>query len=159
MLLLAVNKNFVAADYLFTVIYSVEMIIKVLAQGFVFHKFAYLKNAWNWLDFTVILLAYLTLAFPFLPGLSALRAFRAMKMIAILPGLKTIISVIFKSAKLLLEVLLLMLFALLVIALFGLQLFKGALRHKCILNVDANFNLSDEDWDIFIHNTCNYFCF
>ncbi|KAK6494824.1 sodium channel protein 60E-like [Huso huso] len=99
---------------------------------------------------------YLTLAFPFLPGLSALRAFRALKMIAILPGLKTIISVIFKSAKQLLEVLLLMLFALLVIALFGLQLFKGALRHKCILNMDADFNVTDEDWDVFIQNTSHW---
>ncbi|XP_058856638.1 sodium channel protein type 3 subunit alpha-like isoform X2 [Acipenser ruthenus] len=49
-----------------------------------------------------------------------------------------------------------MLFALLVIALFGLQLFKGALRHKCILNMDADFNVTDEDWDVFIQNTSHW---
>ncbi|XP_051785438.1 sodium channel protein type 3 subunit alpha-like [Erpetoichthys calabaricus] len=62
------------------------MTIKILARGFVFHRFSYLRNAWNWLDFTVIVLAYLTLAFPFIPGLSALRAFRALKMISLLPA-------------------------------------------------------------------------
>ncbi|GCB82064.1 hypothetical protein scyTo_0023201, partial [Scyliorhinus torazame] len=75
---------------------------------------------------------YLTLAFPRIPGLSALRAFRALKMIAILPGLKTIIGAIFKSARLLMEVLLLMMFVLLIIALFGLQIFKGDITYETL---------------------------
>uniref|UniRef100_A0A8C4XC68 Sodium channel protein n=1 Tax=Erpetoichthys calabaricus TaxID=27687 RepID=A0A8C4XC68_ERPCA len=152
MLLLAMNRNFLVADYIFTVIYSVEMTIKILARGFVFHRFSYLRNAWNWLDFTVIVLAYLTLAFPFIPGLSALRAFRALKMISLLPGLRTIISAIFKSAKLMMEVLLLMLFVLLVITLFGIQIFKGVLRRKCVRNLDPDVNVTYEQWSSFVQN-------
>uniref|UniRef100_A0A4W3JZU7 Sodium channel protein n=1 Tax=Callorhinchus milii TaxID=7868 RepID=A0A4W3JZU7_CALMI len=146
--------------YLFTFIYTVEVIIKVLARGFALHTFSYLRNAWNWLDFTVILLAYLTLAFPQIPGLSALRAFRALKMIAILPGLKTIIGAIFKSARLLMEVLLLMLFVLLIIALFGLQIFKGVLKHKCIKNLANGINITDEEWYTYIQNQskCILYC-
>ncbi|XP_042187807.1 sodium channel protein type 4 subunit alpha A-like [Callorhinchus milii] len=143
-------------SYLFTFIYTVEVIIKVLARGFALHTFSYLRNAWNWLDFTVILLAYLTLAFPQIPGLSALRAFRALKMIAILPGLKTIIGAIFKSARLLMEVLLLMLFVLLIIALFGLQIFKGVLKHKCIKNLANGINITDEEWYTYIQNQTNW---
>uniref|UniRef100_A0A4W3K8K7 Sodium channel protein n=1 Tax=Callorhinchus milii TaxID=7868 RepID=A0A4W3K8K7_CALMI len=147
-------------SYLFTFIYTVEVIIKVLARGFALHTFSYLRNAWNWLDFTVILLAYLTLAFPQIPGLSALRAFRALKMIAILPGLKTIIGAIFKSARLLMEVLLLMLFVLLIIALFGLQIFKGVLKHKCIKNLANGINITDEEWYTYIQNQskCILYC-
>uniref|UniRef100_A0A4W3K8L2 Sodium channel protein n=1 Tax=Callorhinchus milii TaxID=7868 RepID=A0A4W3K8L2_CALMI len=137
-----------------------SVIIKVLARGFALHTFSYLRNAWNWLDFTVILLAYLTLAFPQIPGLSALRAFRALKMIAILPGLKTIIGAIFKSARLLMEVLLLMLFVLLIIALFGLQIFKGVLKHKCIKNLANGINITDEEWYTYIQNQskCILYC-
>eukprot|EP00062_Callorhinchus_milii_P007836 gi/632949947/ref/XP_007890440.1/ PREDICTED: sodium channel protein type 9 subunit alpha-like [Callorhinchus milii] len=99
---------------------------------------------------------YLTLAFPQIPGLSALRAFRALKMIAILPGLKTIIGAIFKSARLLMEVLLLMLFVLLIIALFGLQIFKGVLKHKCIKNLANGINITDEEWYTYIQNQTNW---
>ncbi|XP_069780422.1 sodium channel protein type 4 subunit alpha-like [Narcine bancroftii] len=156
MLLLAMNKNFVVIDLLFTAIYTLEVIIKVLARGFVLHTFSYLRNPWNWLDFTVVLLAYLTLAFPMIPGLSALRAFRALKMIAILPGLKTIIGAIFKSARLLMEVLLLMMFVLLIIALFGLQIFKGVLTHKCVRNLQHGINITHKEWGDYIQNKTNW---
>ncbi|GCC32373.1 hypothetical protein chiPu_0010834 [Chiloscyllium punctatum] len=152
MLLLAMNKNFAIVDLIFTGIYTLEVIIKVLSRGFVLHTFSYLRNPWNWLDFTVVLLAYLTLAFPTIPGLSALRAFRALKMIAILPGLKTIIGAIFKSARLLMEVLLLMMFVLLIIALFGLQIFKGVLTHKCIKNMEPRVNITHAEWENYIQN-------
>ncbi|KAJ1210038.1 hypothetical protein NDU88_005406 [Pleurodeles waltl] len=85
LLLLAVNISSSVADYVFTGIYTLEMVVKILARGFVFHPFSYLRISWNWLDFVVMLLAYLTLAFPFIPGLSALRAFRALKIISLIP--------------------------------------------------------------------------
>ncbi|XP_078393282.1 sodium channel protein type 4 subunit alpha-like [Cetorhinus maximus] len=137
-------------------IYTLEVIIKVLSRGFALHTFSYLRNPWNWLDFTVVLLAYLTLAFPKIPGLSALRAFRALKMIAILPGLKTIIGAIFKSARLLMEVLLLMMFVLLIIALFGLQIFKGVLTHKCVKNLAPGINITHREWGNYIQNKSNW---
>ncbi|XP_067877715.1 sodium channel protein 1 brain-like [Heterodontus francisci] len=156
MLLLAMNKNFAIVDLIFTGIYTLEVIIKVLSRGFALHSFSYLRNPWNWLDFTVVLLAYLTLAFPKIPGLSALRAFRALKMIAILPGLKTIIGAIFKSARLLMEVLLLMMFVLLIIALFGLQIFKGVLTHKCIKDLEPGINITHKEWGNYIQNKSNW---
>ncbi|XP_033124653.1 sodium channel protein type 5 subunit alpha-like [Anneissia japonica] len=45
------------AEYLFTTIYSIEMVVKVIARGFVLREFTYLRDPWNWLDFLVILLA------------------------------------------------------------------------------------------------------
>ncbi|XP_078080197.1 sodium channel protein PaFPC1-like [Mustelus asterias] len=77
-------------------------------------------------------------------------------MIAILPGLKTIIGAIFKSARLLMEVLLLMMFVLLIIALFGLQIFKGVLTHKCIKNLPPGINISHNDWGNYIQNKSNW---
>jgi len=42
---------------IFTSIYTAEGTIKVLARGFILHDFTYLRDAWNWLDFTVVSLA------------------------------------------------------------------------------------------------------
>ncbi len=45
------------AEYVFIVIFTIEMLIKTLAFGFVFGEGTYLKDYWNCLDFTVVLLA------------------------------------------------------------------------------------------------------
>ena len=34
------------------------MIGKIIALGFAFHPYSYLRNKWNWLDFAVVFLAY-----------------------------------------------------------------------------------------------------
>jgi len=41
----------------FTLLYTVEMFIKMLARGLIVDEFAYLRDAWNWLDFVVVALA------------------------------------------------------------------------------------------------------
>lgn len=47
--------------YVFTVIYTFEALIKILARGFFLNEFAYLRDPWNWLDFSVITLAWVFL--------------------------------------------------------------------------------------------------
>ena len=42
---------------IFTVIYTVESAVKMLARGFIKAHFTYLRDAWNWLDFIVVTLA------------------------------------------------------------------------------------------------------
>ena len=39
----------------FTAIFLLEMIIKIVARGFIMHKHAYLRDALNWLDFIVVI--------------------------------------------------------------------------------------------------------
>jgi hypothetical protein len=41
-------------EIVFTIIFLVEMIIKIIARGFFMHKHAYLRDALNWLDFIVV---------------------------------------------------------------------------------------------------------
>ena len=41
--------------YIFLVIYTLESCIKIIAKGFILNSYTYLRNPWNWLDFTVIL--------------------------------------------------------------------------------------------------------
>lgn len=43
---------------IFTSIYTFESAVKVMARGFILKPFTYLRDAWNWLDFIVIALAW-----------------------------------------------------------------------------------------------------
>lgn len=43
--------------FTFTGIYTFESLIKILATGFCLNEFTFLRDPWNWLDFTVIVMA------------------------------------------------------------------------------------------------------
>ncbi|XP_058488891.1 sodium channel protein type 4 subunit alpha B-like [Solea solea] len=118
----------------FTAIYTFESAIKILARGFCLLPFTFLRDPWNWLDFTVIVMAYVT-EFVDLGNVSALRTFRvlrALKTISVIPGLKTIVGALIQSVRKLADVMILTVFCLSVFALIGLQLFMGILRQKCV---------------------------
>ncbi|NXN36458.1 SCN5A protein, partial [Rhinoptilus africanus] len=122
--------------YTFTGIYTFESLIKILARGFCLNEFTFLRDPWNWLDFSVIVMAYVG-AFSNLGSVSVLRTFRvlrALKTISVVPGLKIIVGALIQSVKKLANVMILTVFCLSVFALIGLQLFKGNLRQKCVRN-------------------------
>ncbi|NWX92707.1 SCN4A protein, partial [Nothoprocta pentlandii] len=125
------SKN---VEYAFTGIYTFESLIKILSRGFCIDNFTFLRDPWNWLDFMVISMAYIT-EFVDLGNISALRTFRvlrALKTITVIPGLKTIVGALIQSVKKLSDVMILTVFCLSVFALIGLQLFMGNLRNKCV---------------------------
>nr|KAF6337399.1 sodium voltage-gated channel alpha subunit 2 [Myotis myotis] len=141
-------------EYTFTGIYTFESLVKILARGFCLEDFTFLRDPWNWLDFTVITFAYIT-EFVNLGNVSALRTFRvlrALKTISVIPGLKTIVGALIQSVKKLSDVMILTVFCLSVFALIGLQLFMGNLRNKCLqwppdnssfeINITSFFNYS-----------------
>ncbi|KFM64091.1 Sodium channel protein para, partial [Stegodyphus mimosarum] len=128
------NPTIESSEIYFTLIYTFESIIKMLARGFILESFTYLRDPWNWLDFVVISLAYVTMGVD-LGNLSALRTFRvfrALKTVAIVPGLKTIVGAVIESVKNLKDVIILTCFSLSIFALLGLQIYMGVLTHKCI---------------------------
>ena len=65
-----------------------EMVIKVIAKGFILNNYTYLRNPWNWLDFIVILSGYLTsfVEMGNIAGLRTFRVLRALKTVSIMPG-------------------------------------------------------------------------
>uniref|UniRef100_A0A3P9MN48 Sodium channel protein n=1 Tax=Oryzias latipes TaxID=8090 RepID=A0A3P9MN48_ORYLA len=164
-------------EYTFTGIYTFESLIKILARGFCLGKFTFLQDPWNWLDFSVILMAYIT-EFVNLGNVSALRTFRvlrALKTISVIPGLKTIVGALIQSVKKLSDVMILTVFCLSVFALIGLQLFMGNLRQKCVrrptnatnssatLNdtvyYNGSFNMENStfNWTEYINDESNYY--
>ncbi|XP_061308195.1 sodium channel protein type 2 subunit alpha-like isoform X1 [Pezoporus flaviventris] len=156
-------------EYTFTGIYTFESLIKILARGFCLEGFTFLRDPWNWLDFSVILMAYVT-EFVDLGNVSALRTFRvlrALKTISVIPGLKTIVGALIQSVKKLSDVMILTVFCLSVFALIGLQLFMGNLRNKCLqwppdnstfeINIISYFNSTIDENGTLINMTVSTF--
>uniref|UniRef100_A0A8C7D5W8 Sodium channel protein n=1 Tax=Oncorhynchus kisutch TaxID=8019 RepID=A0A8C7D5W8_ONCKI len=136
-------------EYVFTGIYTFEATIKVLSRGFCVGDFTFLRDPWNWLDFMVISMAYLT-EFVDLGNVSALRTFRvlrALKTITVIPGLKTIVGALIQSVKKLADVMILTVFCLAVFALVGLQLFMGNLKQKCVYWPPVEWRLNSTNMD------------
>ncbi|XP_035912758.1 sodium channel protein para isoform X26 [Anopheles stephensi] len=98
-----------------------------------------------------------------LGNLAALRTFRvlrALKTVAIVPGLKTIVGAVIESVKNLRDVIILTMFSLSVFALMGLQIYMGVLTQKCIKEfpMDGSWgNLTHESWELFNSNDSNWF--
>ncbi|XP_070704100.1 sodium channel, voltage gated, type VIII, alpha subunit b [Pempheris klunzingeri] len=152
-------------EYTFTGIYTFESLTKIVARGFAIDGFTFLRDPWNWLDFMVISMAYIT-EFVNLGNVSALRTFRvlrALKTISVIPGLKTIVGALIQSVKKLSDVMILTVFCLSVFALIGLQLFMGNLRNKCVIwpiNMTELFPANGSrgfDWDEYIMNKTNFY--
>ncbi|KFP41174.1 Sodium channel protein type 5 subunit alpha, partial [Chlamydotis macqueenii] len=144
--------------YTFTGIYTFESLIKILARGFCLNEFTFLRDPWNWLDFSVITMAYVG-AFSSLGSVSVLRTFRvlrALKTISVVPGLKIIVGALIQSVKKLANVMILTVFCLSVFALIGLQLFKGNLRQKCIRNSTEILNKTWESYEMFVNDTAYF---
>jgi len=46
------------AENVYLAIYSIEMIFKIFGFGFMLNKGAYLRDPWNILDFSIVLIGY-----------------------------------------------------------------------------------------------------
>ncbi|XP_061579555.1 sodium channel, voltage-gated, type I-like, alpha [Cololabis saira] len=155
-------------EYVFTAIYTFESLVKILARGFCIGGFTFLRDPWNWLDFCVIVMAYVT-EFVELGNFSVLRTFRvlrAFKAISVIPGLKTIVGALFQSVKKLADVMILTVFCLSVFALVGLQLFMGLLQSKCVLMPNTTLGFGEEstpngtekfNWTTYLKNEDVYY--
>ncbi|UJR10951.1 hypothetical protein I4U23_015136 [Adineta vaga] len=131
-------------EIIFTIVYTSEALIKCLARGFVLGKFTFLRDSWNWLDFIVIILAYITF-FINMGKFAVLRVFRVLrvlKTVAVVPGLKTIVNALIQSFISLRDVTILSIFILSIFALVGMQLYMGVLRQKCVPSFDSFLNSS-----------------
>ncbi|GAA6232848.1 sodium channel protein type 4 subunit alpha B-like [Lates japonicus] len=122
------------AEYVFTAIYTFEIIIKTVSRGFCIGRFTFLRDPWNWLDVIVVGSIFLT-EFIYLGKVTPVLWIvpRTLKMIAVCPGVKKTVGAVVQSVKRLAGVIVLTVLGLSVLAMVGLQLFMGNLRQKCVI--------------------------
>ena len=122
-------------DLFFTIAFTVEMVLKIIALGFVMGPGTYLRNGWNDLDFVVVISSLIG----FLPGvpnvnsLRTLRVLRPLKSLKMLPGMKMLINSMIYALGPLANVVILLVVVFAIFGILGIQLFMGATHNRCRL--------------------------
>jgi hypothetical protein len=126
-------------DFYFLILYCVEMILKIIAYGFIMDSGSYMRSSWNVFDFVIVILSIV----PFLTdkeeetsfnlsSLRSIRVLRPLRTITKLQRLKQIVSTILGSLPNLVEILIVLFVFLSIMAITGVQLFMGHLRKRCV---------------------------
>jgi hypothetical protein len=129
------NLRLEKVDLAFTAIFIFECVTKILGMGFVVHKNAYLKDAWNWLDFFVVCVSLVN----FIPninsgGLKALRTFRILRplrAINAIPMMKQQIQSLLQALPGLANLLTFLILVYSIFAIFAVQSFAGNQYQYC----------------------------
>ncbi|CAM9577467.1 unnamed protein product, partial [Choristocarpus tenellus] len=141
------NRLLFESEPIFTAFFSLEFVLKVIAQGMYQGQGSYLRDTWNILDFVVVVTALLT-SIPGMPKMSAIRVFRVLrplKSISALPGLQKLVVSMLRSIPQLVSVVILLQFIFTVFGIFGVQIFAGTQHARCRLTpypVNTSFEVS-----------------
>ncbi|XP_076228268.1 calcium voltage-gated channel subunit cacophony isoform X3 [Nomia melanderi] len=138
-----------ATEIYFLGIFCVEASLKILALGFVLHRGSYLRNIWNIMDFFVVVTGFIT-AFSQgidldmdLRTLRAIRVLRPLKLVSGIPSLQVVLKSIIKAMAPLLQIGLLVLFAIVIFAIIGLEFYSGTLHKTCYSIRDIHFIMKE----------------
>jgi len=84
---------FLTFEYIFQIIFTIEMVMKIIALGFIAGEHSYLKEAWNLMDFVIVLISWVTLFFgeSNVSAIRALRALRTLRTISAFPRLAKLV--------------------------------------------------------------------
>ncbi|KAK9884321.1 hypothetical protein WA026_005271 [Henosepilachna vigintioctopunctata] len=125
-------------EYIFLVVFTAECIMKILTYGFLMHPGAYLRNGWNLLDFTIVVIGMVSPIIQlFTDGtfdVKALRAFRVLRplrLVSGVPSLQIVLNSILRAMVPLLHIAFLVLFVMIIYAIIGLELFSEKLNSTC----------------------------
>ncbi|XP_037625796.1 voltage-dependent R-type calcium channel subunit alpha-1E isoform X2 [Sebastes umbrosus] len=131
------SKRLEKTEPYFIGMFCFEAGIKVIALGFVFHKGSYLRNGWNVMDFIVVLSGILAAAVAHmnisvdLRTLRAVRVLRPLKLVSGIPSLQIVLKSIMKAMVPLLQIGMLLFFAILMFAIIGLEFYSVKLHYTC----------------------------
>ncbi|XP_045542528.1 voltage-dependent calcium channel type A subunit alpha-1 isoform X22 [Papilio machaon] len=136
-------QNLEKTEAYFLGIFCVEASLKILALGFVLHRGSYLRNIWNIMDFFVVVTGSMTIFAEYnvdvdLRMLRSFRVLRPLKLVSRIPSLQVVLKSIIKAMAPLLQIGLLVLFAIVIFAIIGLEFYSGALHKTCYSLEDIN---------------------
>jgi hypothetical protein len=133
------------AEICFTVVFSIEMVLKIVALGFCYHSNSYMRSGFNMLDFITIVASYVAYSGTGvnLTALRMIRTLRPLRSVSKIKPLKLLLSALLHSLPSVLDVVMLMLFIMLSFAIMAVQQFEGSLHQRCYQNqTDVTTNVS-----------------
>ena len=122
------------SNYIFTCLFTIEFLMKIISYGFVLDDNSYLRDAWNWLDFLVVITGVLSFFPQINANLFALRTFRLLrplKSINALPNMKIFIITLINSLGDLGNIFFLTLFFFIIFGVTGLSIWSERSHYRC----------------------------
>ncbi|KAL6065679.1 hypothetical protein STEG23_028040 [Scotinomys teguina] len=124
------------SNYIFTAIFVVEMMVKVVALGLLWGEHAYLQSSWNVLDGLLVLVSLVDIIVAMasaggakilgvLRVLRLLRTLRPLRVISRAPGLKLVVETLISSLRPIGNIVLICCAFFIIFGILGVQLFKG----------------------------------
>jgi hypothetical protein len=95
----SINRFVENCEPIFTWSFFTECFLKIVGMGFIADDGSYLRDAWNWLDFIVVVSSLLT-EIPQMKSVSGMRTFRLMRplrSLTTMPSMKILISTLLAS--------------------------------------------------------------
>uniref|UniRef100_A0AC34QBU8 Voltage-dependent T-type calcium channel subunit alpha n=1 Tax=Panagrolaimus sp. JU765 TaxID=591449 RepID=A0AC34QBU8_9BILA len=129
------------SGYIFTIIFTVEMSMKVIANGCIIGPSSYFKDGWNILDGILVIISLVNVLMEmFVSGdspkifgvirvLRLLRALRPLRVINRAPGVKLVVMTLISSLKPIGNIVLICCTFFIIFGILGVQLFKGMMYH------------------------------
>lgn len=139
-------------DRVFTAIFISEAALKILALGFFMHKRSYLKDPWNVLDFTTVIIGIISMipSVPNLKSLRTMRVLRPLRSINAVPSMKRLVATLLLSLPRMGYLVSFVIFFIMIFAILGMQLFKRDLYNRCRFTNEPFFDelTNTTKWDI-----------
>ncbi|XP_065366192.1 voltage-dependent T-type calcium channel subunit alpha-1G isoform X2 [Calliphora vicina] len=124
------------ANYVFTAVFTLEMLIKVVATGMFYGPDAYFTSGWNIMDGSLVTISIIDLLmslisqsspriFGILRVFRLLRSLRPLRVINRAPGLKLVVQTLLSSLRPIGNIVLICCTFFIIFGILGVQLFKG----------------------------------
>ena len=124
-------------DYIFTAVFTFEMLFKIIDLGLVLHEGAYFRSLWNILDFIVVCGALIGFALTaqsagsasldlgVIKSLRVLRVLRPLKTIKRLPKLKAVFMCVVNAFRNVMVILIVYMLFMFIFSVIAVELFNG----------------------------------
>ncbi|CRK92625.1 CLUMA_CG006168, isoform A [Clunio marinus] len=158
------ERTFLAtANYVFTVVFAIEMLIKVVAAGMFYGHEAYFTSGWNIMDGSLVIISIIDLLMGWLSDSSPrifgilrvfrlLRSLRPLRVINRAPGLKLVVQTLLSSLRPIGNIVLICCTFFIIFGILGVQLFKGTFYYcegeniKGVKNKDDCISIPGNVW-------------
>lgn len=135
------NQNLEVAETIFTVMFTLEFLARVVANNFIFgppESDVYLRDGWRVLDFTVVIGGWVSVGVMVAGGsgggltaIRGIRALRPLRSISGFPGLRVFVSTTFASMGMVRDVVFFLFVVMIVLGILGVQRYAGKLSNRC----------------------------
>lgn len=142
------------ANYVFTVVFTIEMFVKVVASGMFYGHDAYFNSGWNIMDGCLVTISIVDLLMSLLSHSSPrifgilrvfrlLRSLRPLRVINRAPGLKLVVQTLLSSLRPIGNIVLICCTFFIIFGILGVQLFKGTFFYCEGVNIKNVKNKTD----------------